>query len=255
MVLNRWIRDRQSEDTLRAAESRAPEQAEQSGEGSLPKQGNGQGESADMDRWLLAHPVEGVDIAAAFSTYGGGAAFMPILKSFVSRTPSLLSEMVGSLENSLSDYTIRVHALKGACSVICAKDIAALAGELETAAREGNLDFVRSRHGELEQMLLPLLDKLKALLAEWAASLPKPDKEQRAEPDRELLARLSAAAGEFNCNKIEEVLKELERYQYEKGEALIQWLREQAEDFAYDAVHRRLEDFLRDTHKEGANCK
>ncbi|MDR1047712.1 MAG: hypothetical protein LBL64_08040 [Treponema sp.] len=36
-----------------------------------------------------------------------------------------------------------------------------------------------------------------------------------------------------------------ERYRYEEGEELVHWLREQAENFDYDAMHRRLEEFLK----------
>jgi hypothetical protein len=67
------------------------------------------------------------------------------------------------------------------------------------------------------------------------------DKELRAEPDRELLKRLSEATAAFNSNETERVLGELEQYRYERGEELIQWLREQAENFDYDAMHKRLE--------------
>jgi hypothetical protein len=41
---------------------------------------------------------------------------------------------------------------------------------------------------------------------------------------------------------IEELLQELEAYRYERGEELIRWLREQAENFEYDAMLRRLKE-------------
>jgi hypothetical protein len=36
-------------------------------------------------------------------------------------------------------------------------------------------------------------------------------------------------------------LGELEQYHYEKSDDLIRWLREQAENFDYAAIHKRLE--------------
>jgi hypothetical protein len=36
----------------------------------------------------------------------------------------------------------------------------------------------------------------------------------------------------------------LERYRYERGGDLILWLREQAENFDYEAMHKRLEETL-----------
>jgi hypothetical protein len=41
---------------------------------------------------------------------------------------------------------------------------------------------------------------------------------------------------------VEEVLGEIEQYRYERGEGLVKWLREQAENFDYDTIHRRLEE-------------
>ncbi|MDR1898690.1 MAG: response regulator [Treponema sp.] len=236
-VLNRWVRDTQSEETLRAAEKQAGERTEGAGQAISGSGLDGEG------RWLLDHPVEGADFAAALILYGdSGAALIPILKSFVTHTPPLLEKMNAHLETSLPDYTVEVHGLKGTCGAICADGTAALARELEFASKEGNADFVRSHHEELRRQTLDLTERLKSLLAEWDACRPAQEKEQRTEPDRELLARLSAATAEFNSNLTEEILGELEQYRYERGEELITWLREQAENFDYDAIHRRLEE-------------
>jgi HPt (histidine-containing phosphotransfer) domain-containing protein len=145
---------------------------------------------------------------------------------------------------SLSDYTIEAHGLKGTCNVICAKETADLARELEFASKKGKIDLLERKHGELRRMALELTERLKALLAEWESGLSPEAKERRGEPERALLARLSAATGQFNSNVTEEILGELERCRYERGEELILWLREQAENFDYDAMHKRLEKFL-----------
>jgi HPt (histidine-containing phosphotransfer) domain-containing protein len=196
-------------------------------------------------KWLLEHPMEGIDIEAALKLYGNsGEAFMPILKSFVAHTPSLLERMDAHLESSLPEYAIEAHGLKGTCNVICAFEAAELAKELEYASKEGKGDFVKAWHGELRRRILGLTEQLKVLLEEQGMSLP--EKERRSEPGRELLIRLSAAAGEFYSNKTEEILEELERYRYDRGSELVRWLREQAENFDYEAMHRRLEEFLND---------
>jgi hypothetical protein len=104
--------------------------------------------------------------------------------------------------------------------------------------------MVKSRHGELAEKAGKLTERLKKLFDEREANRPAKDKEKRAEPDRELLKKLSEATAAFNSNETEEALGELEQYRYEKGEEFIQWLREQAENFDYDAMHRRLEELL-----------
>jgi signal transduction histidine kinase/CheY-like chemotaxis protein len=228
MILNRWIRDRQSETALR--EAKPPEE---------PQPGGREG------AWLLAHPLEGMDFAAGLALYGGsGAAYLPILKSFVAHTPPLLERMDAHLETSLPDYAIEAHGLKGTCNAVCAGEMAELARELEFASKEGSHEAARRKHGELRRGILSLTERLRALLAEWEAGLPEEEKEWQEEPDRELLARLSAAAFEFNSAAAGEILGELERRRYERGQEFIEWLREQAENFNYDVIHKELEDFL-----------
>jgi CheY-like chemotaxis protein len=240
VVLNQWIRDKQSDATLREAESRSPELAKSPGD-------SGSRQADEEGKWLLDHPVKGIDFKAAMKLHGNsGAAYMKILKSFVTHTPPHLEKMGIHLESSLPDYAIEAHGLKGTCSVICASEAAELAKELEYASKEGKGDFVKARHGELRRRALGVTERLKVLLGEWEAGRPEEEgkKERRGEPDRELLIRLSSATAEFNSSATEETLGELERFRYGKGEELIRWLREQAENFDYDAMHRRLEEFL-----------
>jgi HPt (histidine-containing phosphotransfer) domain-containing protein len=236
--LNRWIRDKQSEETLREAEKRNVKPREAGGgfkDGQLDAEGE----------WLLEHPLEGIDFATALMLYGNnGAAYLSVLRSFVTHTPLLLKKMDIHLESSLPDYTIEVHGLKGTCNAIGAGGTAALGWELELAAKEGNVDLVRRKHGALRREALELAGRLKALLEEWDARQRAGEKEQRGEPERALLVRLSAAAAEFNSNAVEEILGELDRYRYERGEEFIAWLWEQAENFDYEAMRKRLEEFL-----------
>jgi CheY-like chemotaxis protein len=238
MVLNRWIRDKQSEETLKDAEERNLERREAGG-------GFNEGRFDAEGEWLLEHPLEEIDFTVVLAIYGNsGSAYLPVLRSFVTHTPLLLEKMDLHLESSPPDYTVEVHGLKGTCNAIGAAGIAEAARELELASKEGNFDLARRKHGRLRKEALELTERLKVLLEEWEAGLRGEAKEQRAEPERALLARLSAAATEFNSTVVEELLGELGRYRYEQGEEFIAWLREQAENFDYDAMRKRLEEFL-----------
>jgi signal transduction histidine kinase/DNA-binding response OmpR family regulator/HPt (histidine-containing phosphotransfer) domain-containing protein len=228
-VLNRWIRDKQSEETLKSAEILIQS------ENDAPESEKTGAEKADMESWFMERPIEGIDFKASLAVFGK-EAFIPVLKSFTVHTPAQLLEMADNLQNSLPDYAIRVHGLKGACNNICAKEVAALAFELEKAAKAGNIDFVRANHGKLETTLNTMLENLNAVLAEWDAMTPVQEKEKRQEPDRELLTRLKEAVEFFNSTQIDEIVNELEKYRYEIGEELIQQLRQQADNFDYDAM-------------------
>jgi HPt (histidine-containing phosphotransfer) domain-containing protein len=203
-------------------------------------------------KWLLEHFVEGVDFEAALRLYGNsGAAYIPILKSYVTHTPPLVERMEEHLKTSLKDYAIEVHGLKGTSRAVCAAEAGEMARELEMAAKKGEVEKVREGHGRMREKVLRLTERLRALLEEWETGLPVEEKQGKKGPDEGLLRRLCEATEVFNSNMTEEVLKELERYRYEEGEEFIGWLREQAEVFDYEAMHRRLKEVLgdRDTKK------
>jgi signal transduction histidine kinase/CheY-like chemotaxis protein len=243
MVLNQWIRDKQNDAVLKGAENQSP--------GGQEIRGRSGEKQIDLDgEWLLDHPVDGLDFAAALVLYGNsGATYISMLKSFIVHVPLLLEKMNLHLESSLPDYMVAVHGLKGICNTVCAKGTAEFAKELEFASKEGNFDMVRSRHGELGRQVLQLTERLKVLLDKWKRDRPpeEKEKEQRAEPDQELLARLSEAAVECNATLTEGILEELEQYQYVRETELVEWLREQAENFDYDAIHKRLDGLPRNS--------
>jgi HPt (histidine-containing phosphotransfer) domain-containing protein len=238
IILNQWIRNKQNEETLKEAEIQAADQAQR-------RNSVFSSENDEEGKWLLKRSVEGIDFATALIPYGNkGAAYIPILKSFVTHTPPLLEKMLKDLEASPADYLIEVHGLKGTCNAIGAVETGELARELEFGMKEGNIKMVKSRNGELMEKARGLTEGLKKLLDEWETNQPAENKEGRTEPDRELLKILSEATATFNSNATEEALEKLEQYRYERGDNLIRWLREQAENFDYDAMHRQLETLL-----------
>jgi HPt (histidine-containing phosphotransfer) domain-containing protein len=176
--------------------------------------------------------------------YGNGAAYMPVLKSFAAHIPALLEELPPLIEGDLRQYAIKVHGLKGSCGTICAPEAAAMARDLETAAEAGDTSFVRARHGALEKEVKALAAELAARITEWEAARPEQPRERKPAPDRALLERLAIACSEYRADEIEGILGELEQPRYETGGELVQWLREQAVNFEYDAIQNRLKDFL-----------
>ncbi|MDR2303336.1 MAG: hypothetical protein LBE10_01935 [Treponema sp.] len=116
---------------------------------------------------------------------------MGILKSFVTHTPLLLEKLAKDPETSPVDYLIEIYGLKGTCNTIGAVEAGTLAGELESEMKNGNMKMVKARS---------LTEDLRRTLDEWEANRPVREKEGKAEPDRELLKRLSEAAETFNSN-------------------------------------------------------
>jgi CheY-like chemotaxis protein/HPt (histidine-containing phosphotransfer) domain-containing protein len=237
MALNKWVRDKQSEETLREAEEER-------------RESDGKSEGSNNLRFF-DQAVKGIDLSAARILYENSiTTYMPVLKSFVTHTPGLLKIMPGLIEERLEEYAVKVHGLKGSCATICATEAAALARDLENASKEGDRNYVKTHHGALEKAVEGLTAELGVRISEWEAVQPETIKEQKREPDEELLRRLAVASLEYRTNIIEEILGELGQFRYERGEEMVRWLREQADNFEYDAIHKKLESFLaEDAHK------
>jgi hypothetical protein len=69
---------------------------------------------------------------------------------------------------------------------------------------------------------------------------PKDDKPGREKPDQAALGRLREAAENFSIDGIEDVLNDLESYEYQSEGELIVWLRKKCDTLAFDEIALRL---------------
>ncbi|MDR2049488.1 MAG: hybrid sensor histidine kinase/response regulator, partial [Treponema sp.] len=143
---------------------------------------------------------------------------------------------------TLPDYAITVHGLKGASYGVCAMEIGREAEELEHAAKAGDYEKVASKNDSFIAKAETSLEGLKELLQ--SAAEDGSEKPAAAAPDKTLLEKLLDASRRFKPAIMEEVLAELEKYQYETGGELVPWLREQIDNLEYDAVREKLETVL-----------
>jgi PAS domain S-box-containing protein len=226
VLLNQWVRNRQSEETLWKADQEKSAGAEtETPEGIL--------ENASL---------EGMDFAAGLKRYGTEDIYIRILQSFLTHTPALLDKLRSLSRETLPDYAITVHGLKGASYGICAGEIGGEAEELEFAAKAGDYEKVRSKNAAFIAKVEAGLEALEKLLqgaVEGGSEKPK-----AAAPDRALLEKLLDASRRFKPAIMEELLGELEGCEYESDGELIPWLREQVDNLEYDAVREKLESLL-----------
>ena len=187
--------------------------------------------------------VEGVNLDMGKKRYQGNA-YLEVLRSYLTYTPPLMEKMLTLSspisEDTLKDYTITIHGLKGSSSGICAEEIAKKAEALENAARAGSLDFIRDHNPAFIEDLKILLENIKKLLEKIQDEKTKP---LAPKPDPRLLAQLFEACKHYRTNIMEETLKALEKYDYESGGDLVVWLQEQADNLEYDAMRDKLEEF------------
>jgi hypothetical protein len=158
----------------------------------------------------------------------------------VTHTPELLSKMRRAANDDLNDYAMAVHGLKGASYGICAAMIGEEAEFLERAAREGDSRTIVVRGEAFIVSVERLLSELEELLA--AAEGEK--RERATTPDPALLDELLEADRHFRSLAMDEILTKLERYEYESGGELVEWLRARFEELDYGAIQEKLEEVL-----------
>jgi len=89
--------------------------------------------------------------------------YVSVLSSFIEKTPSVLVKLAAVSKETLPDYAITVHGLKGACANICAEEARKMALSLEQKARAGDLAGVQAENGPFLKYVEDLMVKLK----EW----------------------------------------------------------------------------------------
>jgi signal transduction histidine kinase/CheY-like chemotaxis protein/HPt (histidine-containing phosphotransfer) domain-containing protein len=221
-ALNQWVRDKQTEETLWKAEREKIAEASVSSGGLL--------ETARL---------EGMDFAAGLKRYGTEEIYLKILQSYKTHSPGLLDKLCSLTRETLPDYAITVHGLKGASYGVCANEIGKAAEELEQAAKAGDYERVASKNAAFIARTEKLLGGLGKLLE--SAAEGGEEKQKAAVPDKALLEKLLDASKRFKPAIMEEAIAELESCEYESGGELIPWLREQLDNLEYDAIREKLE--------------
>jgi signal transduction histidine kinase/AmiR/NasT family two-component response regulator/HPt (histidine-containing phosphotransfer) domain-containing protein len=194
--------------------------------------------------------MDGIDFKAGIARYDREEAYLKIIQSYIRHTPELIEKLsVGEIENPAQEemkaYVIAIHGLKGSSYSICADAIGKQAERLEHAARTGEWETVRSGHIALIGAANALIAQLKELLKRASErSGRRKEKPRSAAPDRAILEKMLSAARHFKTSQMEDLLVELEEFDYENETDLIGWLGEQIGNIEYDAITERLGEIL-----------
>ncbi|MDR1713726.1 MAG: hypothetical protein LBR39_06200, partial [Coriobacteriales bacterium] len=101
-------------------------------------------DSLDVNAILDATPIAGVDYADGLQRFSGnGAIYLRILKSYVQNTPNTLAALAQVTPQTLADYAVTVHGLKGSCYGISATPLGDEAKALEFASKAGEWETVQ----------------------------------------------------------------------------------------------------------------
>jgi len=87
--------------------------------------------------------------------------YASVLNAYINNTPNVLNKLKKVSNETLSDYAITIHGLKGACANICAEEARKMALSLEQKSRAGDLAGVLSENEPFLKYVEELLEKLK----------------------------------------------------------------------------------------------
>jgi len=168
--------------------------------------------------------IPGVDTKKGLSLYAGETdIYIPLLRSYITNTPATLAKLKAVTKETLGDYVITVHGLKGTSAGIGAEAIRETAFELETKSRAGDLQGVLDKN----DTLIANTEVIVANIKEWIEHFDSKNAKPRLKaPNPELLKKLQKCCETYDMSGIDEVMSELNKNDYEKDGDLVAWLKE-----------------------------
>jgi HPt (histidine-containing phosphotransfer) domain-containing protein len=183
--------------------------------------------------------IEGIDWQDGLNCFAGDKdVYLSIIRSYVDNTAHLITQICHVTEETLADYAIQIHGIKGSSYGIRAQEIGKQAEELEHAAKAGNFQFVSQKTPLFAENAQKLLGALSELLK--ANTTETGEKPGRHAPDEVLLDQMEEAAANFNIDELEEIIKSLECFKYEAQAELVAWLRKKVNQMDFLAITERL---------------
>jgi HPt (histidine-containing phosphotransfer) domain-containing protein len=196
---------------------------------------------------LGANPIQGVDYADGLKRFGNQATiYLRIVKSFIQNTPVTLEELNTVTPETLDDYMVKVHGLKGSCYGISAMTLGDEAKALEFASKAYEWETVERDNPTLLSHVYELIAQLQAIVdkCEQAADTDDDPRPIVDTPDRELVRELLDATQTFDVVAMGQVIEKLDAKRYSSDPKLVSELKEQLTNFRYDLIEDKATELL-----------
>ena len=211
--------------------------------------GEGEAESGETESLAIPPvlaPPEGqdwIDLPLGVENSGSAEAYLPLLKIFYETIDERADEIDKFYaDGNLKDYTIKVHALKSSARLIGATVFGEEAQMLENAGKIENTEYIGAHHPAFMETFRGFKAPLSEVFA--AEEAPAGDKpEADAERMAKAYGEMRAAADDMDCDRLNEIFAELEKYRIpESEEELFGQLKRAVAEFDYDTVLTLLQD-------------
>jgi len=230
-VLRQWVRDHEKDKLLADVETQ-----EESYKGD-PDSGINEGLSL-----LAGKEVAGLNIENGVRRFRGDEeVYINILHSYALNTCSLVDSIDPVPDNKLKSYEITVHSIKGSSYGVCADTVGRLAGDLERAAKECELDYIKKHNGPFVAVARKLIADINEMLDSLNLDSLKPLKDK---PDVASLLNLISACVAYDMDEVDVAMEEITHYQYENENDLVAWLKENVNMMNFDEIVERLTSIM-----------
>ncbi|MCL2124507.1 MAG: ATP-binding protein [Oscillospiraceae bacterium] len=218
-VIRRWVRDKEKEK-LMPADTKAPP-ADVSTGGGLPE-------------------IPGIDARKGLNIYVGDMdIYITVLRAYADNTPATVEQLRNVSAETLKEYAIKVHALKGSSANIGAENIRERAADMEAMAKAGDLDGVLKLNSDLLRDADILIDNVKAWLNNLDSQNAKP---RMPAPDPAVLMQLRECLSEYDMSGIDDVMDVLDSYEYDNHADLIASLKNSIISSDFDDAIAMIDD-------------
>jgi hypothetical protein len=182
--------------------------------------------------------INGIDTAKGLARYNGNeAVYVKILRAFAESLRAALGPVRAVNASSLPDYKISIHGAKGACYDIFADALGRMAEALEKAAAAGDFAFISENNPAFLYGAEEMLRGIDNFIAVCNKANPKPKKDK---PCVQLLLALRTACEEYSLKRADTAMDELEKYEYDTENDLIEWLRQNLDAMNFQEIGDRL---------------
>jgi len=232
VIMNTYVRDKQPQEVIDEIRRQMHEKLQ------LQKSEKQIIEQVSSESIFFGTEILGLDIAKGLKRFDGNdKVFLDVLRSYAAGVSSMLDKIENFKEETLTDYIIKVHGIKGTSFDIFAEQVAKEAKDLEDAGKLNDLDFIKKNHGAFMEKARNLVNEIKKALSKIDLDSDKPLKDK---PDLKILFKLIEACKDYDMDSADEAMAKLEKYKYETDNELISWLRDCIDRMQFEEIVKRL---------------
>lgn len=234
-VLRQWVQNEEKEKAYNAAKESDEFSGSEKDRRSGIERRNGH------DRRLFLEKIKEINLHKGIERFSGDReTFREILQSFAAYTMPILEKMRENNINNLAGYAINAHGIKSSCRGICADILGDRAEALEKAAENGDIAFVTANNNVFIDDVLELISHIENALSSSIHYVMPIVKLKKDKPYSEALIKLKAACDSIRIEEIDEIMNEIEYFEYTSDDKLVQWLRENIDQMNYTAISEKI---------------